>query len=777
MPQLWALRVAVPQPRSGLGGRMGEERVIGQPRPIRDAASKVTGRKAYVGDMSLPGMLVGKMLLSDRPHARIVSIDTSRARSMSGVHAVVTWQDCPNVRYNSAKRMIDAQVPLTERVLAREVRHVGDRVAAVAAETEEQATAALRAIKVVYEDLPAVLSIDEALAPGAEPVHGISNVVGTLEKGDADIEAHLAACAHVVTGSFSTPPIHQGAIEPHCAIADWSAEGKLTVIAPCQNSFAYRVILSEIFGLPLNLVRIVVPAIGGGFGGKLEMTIEPVVALLSRQAGRPVKMVLTRRETIMATRVRHGSQARVRMGVDDEGRLLAIDVDCETNTGAYAGSAFNVAGALLENPFQLYKAPYVHVRVRPVYTNTVPAGAMRGYGGPEVYFATECMVDRAARSIGLDPVEFRRMNLIAPDSVNEEGVPRGNPRPADCLERACELIGYDAEKKRVHSLGAGGRYAWGVGVAVGSHGNNCYGVHRDVASPMLKMNEDGSAVLYTGSHEMGNDTLGTQVAIVSEVTGIPLDQVGIVASDTDAVLWHIGDYASRGTFVICAGVKRAAEMMADELRKEASPLLGCATENIDLRDGQAVCVTNGRAVTLREVMIHCQAVTGRELCVHVTYEAPRGVCSYGAHAALVRVDRETGEVHVERYVAVHDVGHVLNPLMLQGQLEGGIAMGLGYALSERVDFSQDGAPRQVTLGRCGMPRATDMPKELQTDFVCADGGEPDGPWGAKSLGESPVVPVAPCIANAISDAVGTNIDNLPMDSGRVLAALGKEGEN
>lgn len=756
---------------------MGEERVIGQPRPIRDAASKVTGRKAYVGDMSLPGMLVGKLLLSDRPHARVLSVDTSEARTMPGVHAVVTWEDCPDVRYNSAQRMIDAQVPLTERVLAREVRHVGDRVAAVAAETEEQAMAALRAIRVTYEDLPAVLSIDEALAPGAEPVHGTSNVVGVLEKGDKDIEAHLAACPHVVSGSFSTPPIHQGAIEIHCAMANWSEEGKLTVITPCQNSFAYRVILAQIFGLPLNRVRVVVPAIGGGFGGKLEMTIEPVAALLSRKARRPVKMVLSRKETIMATRVRHGSQSRVRMGVDDQGKLLAIDVDCETNTGAYAGSAFNVAGALLENPFQLYKAPYVHVRVRPVYTNTVPGGAMRGYGGPEVYFATECMVDRAARAIGADPVEFRRENIIAPDSLNEEGVPRGNPRPADCLERASELIRYEEERRAKKPGDDGGRFAWGIGVAVGSHGNNCHGVHRDVASPMIKMNEDGSAVLYTGSHEMGNDTLGTQAAIVSEVTGVPLDQVGIVASDTDTVLWHIGDYASRGTFVICAGVKRAAELMACELRREAAPLLGCDSSEVVLRDGRAMRGDGVPEVTLREVMIHCQAVTGRELCVHVTYEAPRGVCSYGAHAALVRVDRQTGEVRVERYVAVHDVGHVLNPLMLEGQLEGGIAMGLGYALSEQVSFGPDGRPVQQTLGRCVMPRATDMPLDLRTDFVCADGGEPDGPWGAKALGESPVVPVAPCIANAVSDAIGVDIHDLPMDPARVLEAMGRGEES
>lgn len=759
--------------------------VVGEPRPIRDAASKVTGRKAYVADMSLPGMLVGKLLLSDRAHARVVSVDASRARTMPGVHAVATWEDCPDVRYNSAKRMIDAKVPMTERVLARRVRHVGDRVAAVAAETEEQAAAALKAIEVTYEDLPCALSIDEALDPSATPLHGDSNVVATMEEGDADIERHLAACPHVASGSFSTPPVHQGAIEPHCAIADWDDQGKLTVVAPVQNAFAFRVILAEIFGLTYNRVRVSAPAIGGGFGAKLELTIEPVAALLSRMCGRPVKMVLNRAEAIATTRVRHGSQSRVRVGFDDAGNILAIDVECETNTGAYAGSALNVAGALMENPFQLYRAPHVHVRVRPVYTNTTPAGAMRGYGGPEVYFATERMVDRVAAALGRDPADLRRQNLIGPDALDAQGHPRGNPRPKDCLERACELVHWDEARALAEaSRQEGGRFAYGIGVAAGSHGNNCYGVHRDSSSPMIKMNEDGSAVLYTGSHEMGNDTVGTQAAIVSEVVGVPLDQVGVVSADTDTVLWHIGDYASRGTFVVCAAVKRAAELMAAEVRREAALLLedlgvtgDASADDVVLGDGWAWHAAQpSRRVALREVMTHCQAVSHRELCVHVTYEAPRGVCSYGAHAALVRVDRQTGEVRVERYAAVHDVGRVLNPLMLEGQLEGGVAMGLGYTLSEGVSFAAGGAPRQRTLRACGLPRATDMPAELRLGFVCEGGGEPGGPWGAKALGECPVVPVAPCVANAIFDAVGVDIDELPASPERVLAALAAKGE-
>lgn len=759
---------------------MSNYRVIGKPKPIQDAALKVCGRKTYVGDMSLPGMLFGRLVLSPRPHARIASIDVSAARALPGVRAVATWADDPGRPYNSAKRMIDAQVIENERVLDRTVRFAGDKVCAIAADTDEIAAAACKLVKVEYEDLPAVLTIDDALSGAGAPIHPGGNALRALEAGDKDIDAVLAACPHVFEGTYTTPPIHQGPIETHCCIADWGADGKLTVIAPSQNTFAYRVILSDLFGLPQSKVRVVSPAIGGGFGGKLECTIEPVCALLSRMAGRPVKMVLDRRDDVVSTRCRHGSRTRVRLGYDDAGNILAIDCEAVTNTGAYAGSVYNVAGALMENPFMLYVSPHVHVRVTPVYTNTLPAGAMRGYGGPEIYFAFQRAAAEVARALGMDFADLERKNLLSRDHLPPTGHgPAGNPRPGDCLERCLELIGYDgARAEQEASAREGGRYAVGVGLAVGSHGNNCFGVHRDNSSPMIKMDEDGSCVLYTGSHEMGNDSVGMQMEVISELCGVPMDRIVAVAADTETVLWHIGDYASRGVFVTVAAVRLAAQKMADELRREAAGLLEVPAARVQLGAGEAWDGADpSKRATLREVMTYCQAVSHRELVVHVTYEAPRGAISYGAHAAVVRVDRQTGRVEVLRYAAVHDVGFVLNPLMIEGQLEGGIAMGLGYALSEQLSVDEKGRQRERSLKACGLPRADEMPRELLCDFVTGDGGEPDGPFGAKALGESPVVPVAPAVVNAVVNALGgVQINDLPARPERVLAAIRADEE-
>lgn len=751
--------------------------VVGQPRPIRDAALKVSGRKPYVADLRLPGMLHAALVLSPHAHARVRAIDASAAKAAPGVHAVVTYEDAPRRAYNGAARMVDLPARADELVLTGEPLFVGDAVAAVAAETEEQARAAAKLVRVEYEELPAVLSIDEALAPGAPLVHPDmpGNVVCTMQAGDAEAtEAALAAASHVVEGTFTTPPIHQAAIECHVAVADWDPMGDLTLWCPSQNSYATRLIVSQTFGLPESRVRVVAPGIGGAFGGKLEVTIEPIAVLLSRACGRPVRLELNRREDIMATRVRHGSWCRVRLGYGDDGVISAMDFQMRTNTGAYTGSATNVGGALMHKVMMAYRAPYVHVSSTPVYTNTVTAGAMRGYGSPQIYFGFQRLVNRIARERGLDVAEVQRRNMVEPDAcLPWGGGALGNPRPLDCLARVRKLVGWDeALAEQEASRARGGDVAVGVGLALGVHGNNCYGVHRDCTTPVLTMTEDGSAILHTGAHEMGQDTTGSQASIVSEVLGLPLERVGVVSGDTDATMWHIGDYSSRGAFVVCAAAKRVAELMAAELRAAAGRMLGVASDEVGLGGGCArVLADPARSLSLAEVCTHVQAHEHRELAVSVTYDAPRSAASYGVHAAVVEVSRSTGKVRVRRYAAVHDVGFVLNPLAIEGQLQGGVHMGLGYALSEGITFDAKGAPKQLKLGRVGLRRATEMPDELVCDFVCADGGEPGGPWGAKALGECPVVPVAPCVVNAICNALDVEIDDLPATPERVLAAV------
>lgn len=750
---------------------------MGALRPIRDAKEKVSGQKLYVADMELPGMLYGKMLLSPIAHGKIRSIDTRQAEALPGVYAVATFRNTPGTPYNSAKRLIEQQVICNERIFDDRVRFVGDRVAAVAAETEALAKEAVKRIKVEYEKLPVILRVEEAIKEDQYPIHTGGNIAGKAEVFAGDTEAAFQECDYILEGKYSTQAVHHGAIEPHVAIADWNARGHLTVYSPNQNSFAFRIILSEIFGISYNRIRVIVPAIGGAFGGKLELTVEPVAAILSKMSGRPVKVELDRRETILASRVRHPSLTCIKTGFMKDGTLRAVDFKMYINTGAYASSAMNVAGALSHKVFMAYKSPNMHIEVYPVYTNTIVSGAMRGYGSPQVYFGFQRQMHKIAKFLHMDEAELQKLNMVDPDSKNPvHHHPLGNPRPKDCLQKLLEMMNYPKLlREQEESRKAGGRYRIGIGLALGVHGNNCFGAHRDTTSPMIRMNEDGSCILYTGAHDMGNDSVGMQEQILSQVLGISLENIGVVAADTDGCQWHIGDYSSRGVYVIGAAAKRAAEKMKRELQKEAAGVLGVLPEQIELHDDEAwACDGSGNHASLRQVMIHCQSVSKRELCVMETYHADRGASSYGVHLAKVEVDRLTGETKVLDYGAVHDVGHVINPMMIEGQLEGAILMGLGYGLYEEIQYNDKGIPSPLTLKRYRMPRASQVPK-LHLDFVAdMDGGEPGGPYGAKSLGESPVVPVAPALVNAVCNALEIELDEIPASPERVRAALSEQ---
>lgn len=751
---------------------------VGKSTPIQDAALKVTGQKRYVGDMKLPGMLYGKVLFSPIAHGRITRLDTSKAESYPGVHAVATYKNTSNVKYNSAMRFIDNNVIRTETVFSETVRFVGDRIAAVAAESEEIAAAALKLIEVEYEELPVITDVEEAIKEGAYPIHEGGNIVANISAGAPIAEDVFSSCDHVIEGRYTTQAIHHTAIEPHCALADWDANGKLTVYAPSQDTFAHRCILSEIFDLTYNNVRVVAPAIGGAFGGKLELTIEPCAAQLSKMTGRPVRIVLTRKETITASRVRHPSVTYIKTGFNNDGRIQAVDFHIYTNTGAYTSSACNVAGALTHKVFPAYKIPNIHITATPVYTNCILGGAMRGYGSPQIYFPFERHVNDIAHILGKDPAEVQELNMVDPDSCDAHGNKIGNPRPKDALIRVKELIDYDACKELMESSKKeDGDYIYGIGLALGVHGNNCFGAHRDNASLTLRMNEDGSCVLYTGSHDMGTDTIGMQTKIISDTIGISRDRIGVVAADTDTVMWHIGDYSSRGTYVIGKAALLVAEKLKKELQIEAASVLGCEPDDVELADNMAWSVKAPETrVSLREVMIHCQAVNHREISVYHTYEAVRGATSYGVHAAYVKIDKNSGEVKVEKYAAVQDVGKVINPLSITGQLQGALHMGLGYALTEEISYNEKGQPGPLLLKKYGALRSNEMPV-LLTDFIGDKGGEPEGPYGAKALGECPVVPVAPTVVNAICNALDIEITDLPASKERVLAALAKKAAN
>lgn len=727
---------------------------IGDSFPIRDAALKVTGQKQYVGDMRMPGMIYGDVLFSPVAHAKITRLDTSAAEALPGVRAVATYKNAPRVLFNSAVRFYEHKIPDTEYIFDDTVRYVGDRVAAVAADTPEIAKKALKLIEVEYEELPFYLDPEEALQEGAVPLHGDSNAITTMVHNAGDLEKGFQEADRIFEDRYTTQPVHHGAIEPHVAIANLDAAGKLTVVSTNQNTFAFRIILSRIFGLPMSKIRVTAPAIGGAFGGKLEMTLEPVAVLLSMLSGKPVKVTYNRTACINATRTRHASVVYLKTGVKNDGTVVAQDIKIITNTGAYAGSALNVLGALSHKVFKMYKCPNMRFTGIPVYTNTPVAGAMRGYGSPQAFFGSQRQFAKIARELGMNLTDFQLKNLVDPDSKDPIGFyPLGNPHPKDCVTRGMELMGnwkpLDDE---------GGTYRIGVGMAMGAHGNGCFGAHRDQTCVMIKMNEDGTCVYYSGSHDMGNGSITAQTQIVSHTLKISRDSITCVEADSDACPWNLGDYSSHGIYVAGSAARKCAQSVAEELLKEAALLMEEPRADLELVENGVHSTATGKTVRLDEVMVHAQAVSHREIICSESYDMPAGPTSYGAHFARVRVEVETGKVQVTDYVAVHDVGKVVNRMSIEGQLEGAVQMGIGYALCEGLQYNDKGKNVNDTLRKYKLLSATQMP-DLQVDFI--EAGEPTGPFGAKSIGECAVVPSAPAVINAVVDALGEEINALP----------------
>lgn len=795
-----------PAPAGAING------VLGTPTPVMDVRLKVCGQMRYVGDMTLPGMLYGKVLFSPRAHARIVSIDTSAAEAAPGVHAVACHLNAPHALFNSNGE--DADILPYERIFDDEVRYVGDHVAAVAAETPEQAAAALKLIRVEYEDLPAYLDPRDAAAPGACPIHANhgSNVLEEVNLSAGDVDAALQQAPLVIEDEFDVPAIHHAPIEPHVSLSSYDASGQLTVYTPTQDAFGQRSNLAKALGLPLSRVRVVNPAMGGGFGGKIDLVNEPMGALLSMLCCRPVKIEYTRAEDIQSSPTRHAEHIRVRAGFGEDGVMTACDYEVYLSAGAHSGATMSVAWAAGGKFFKLFRTPNLRYHAVPCYTDRSSAGAMRGFGSPQLFFALNSVMSEAASRLGLEPACVLDRNLFDPNALDAHGEPLGNFRGRACLARARELAaGWGAATGDPAGAGAAGgsstndvdgasgsdtaagepgRYLEGVGFAVAPHGSSLYGIMPDTCGVMLKMNEDGSLTMFTGVSDMGNGSTTMQRMIVSEVLGIDAGRIAVERTDTQTTLFDVGAFGSRGTYVGGGAARKAAMSMRRRVLREASELLGVAARELECKGG---CVRvrdsataggeagapgagsaaareeggHGVSVTMAEVARHAHE-RERDLVVAEVFGTKAAPISAGAHAARVRVDTKTGEVRVLDYVAVHDVGTPLNPLALEGQVDGGIQMGCGYALSEGLELKDDGSVWQRRLGQVGLFRSTDMPR-IHVEFL--QSREPTGPFGAKSVGECATVPVAGAVANAVADAVGRQFHKLPIRKEDVLCAL------
>jgi xanthine dehydrogenase molybdenum-binding subunit len=721
-----------------------------------------------------PGMLHGKVLRSPCAHARIRKIDVSKAERAPGVVSVITHRDVPRIPFSGAGTPPTKNLLKDEYILDEKVRFVGDKVAAVAALDEDTAEEALSLIEVEYEELPAVFDPGKAMQPDAPRIHEAeNNIAAHVIKEWGDVERGFEQADLVFEGRYRTSRQSHCAIEPHACVADYSrASGELRLWTTTHVPFVAQRILSELLSIPMSKVRIIKTSTGGSFGGKNEVILEPLCALLSIKTGRPVKMVMTRDEVFLGTRTRHPCVVDLRTGVKRDGTLTARSVRVILDTGAYASHGPFVMGAMGSREIGLYRSPNVKFEGYCVYTNTPVSGAMRGYGNPQHTFAVESQMDEIAEELGMDPLEFRLKNAIRAGDLNiGTGMRMESCGLQDCMKRGAERIGW----KRKRAARRGGRKRRGVGMAISMHSSGASPFKPECTSSVVTVNSDGTVNLFTGAADLGQGASTVLAQIVAEELGVGLEDVSLIPVDTGVVPFDQGAYASRTTYVVGSAARMAARDAKRQILEEASKVLGVGAEHLEVTGGKIVAKSGKRLETsIAEVIRGSQFSTekGRVIIGKASFQPPGNAPYFGAQFAEVEVDTETGQVKILKVVSAQDVGKAINPLGVEGQMEGMVHMGAGYALTEGLLINGGGRVLNPNFIDYKILHATEMP---YIETIIVESGEPSGPFGAKGLAEGGLAPTAPAIANAIYNAVGVRIREIPLTSERLLKELVKMG--
>lgn len=745
--------------------------VIGRATPKKDGAEKATGHTRFLHDLVLPRMLYGRILRAAHPHARIRAVETARARALPGVVAVITGADVEQHPFGFAR-----DHPALKR---DKVRCIRDEVAAVAAETPAIAEEALALVAVDYEPLPAVFDPEEALRPGAPLVHealGTNAAPLRYQFTHGDVDAAFAAAAAVAEGEYRLNFVTPACLGTMVAVAEWDPAGRLTMWSTTQVPFLYQRELAAALGIGGERVRVLQPPVGGNFGRGLDLyPIDVIAALLARRARRPVKIEFDRVEEFVACPTREPCRIRLRTAAGRDGRLLARDAHVVIDNGAYVSWGSTTPYVMLATVAGLYRCPAVRFDTTIAYTNNPYSGSMRGYGNLESTFAVEAQMDDLADRLGMGRLEFRRRNATRPGDVNAQGFAVTSCAMAECLDAAGAEIARDVPPPR-----AGWRR--GVGYAAMFHVGGGARIYRsDGCGAIVKVDDFGTVTLVTGATEIGQGSETVLAMIVAETLGVPLERVDVVNSDTAVKPWDVGGHASRTTFVAGNAARLAAEKVRAALLAMAAAELDEPAERLAVRDGwvYAAAEPQRRLPYERVVRAGHLRAGGRTLVAEAFYDPPTEMlgkdlkgnvsAAYGfaAQAVLLDVDEATGRVEVRKIVSAHDVGRALNPLAAEGQVHGGIHMGLGYALSERL-VVEGGQVLTQTFMDYALLRAADMP-QIVVRFV--ESLDAEGPFGAKGLGESGVIPVAAAVANALKDALGVRFTELPVTPAAVQAAL------
>ncbi|GAC1313377.1 MAG: xanthine dehydrogenase family protein molybdopterin-binding subunit [Chloroflexota bacterium] len=747
-----------------------------------DALDKTTGTARYASDLALPGMLVGMIVRSDRPHARIRSIDMSAAESLPGVAAIVSSADAPGAYGEVIK---DQNAFAVDRV-----RYIGEPIAAIAADSAATARSAAELIRVEYEELPAVFDPLSALEADAPLIHPDAaryaapsvlarkgNLCSRVTLNMGDIEAGFREAVRVFEDEYVTHSVHQTPMETRAVVADVDAYGRVTLYASTQHPFGVRAQIAEALRLPLTDIRVVTPHIGGGFGSKLEASVELYAALLARKARRPIRLVNSRDEDLLTGNPRHPMTIRLKSGLDAAGQLVARQVKVVMDAGAYAVGSPVLTGVAANLATGPYRIPHVHVEVVAAYTNNIPFSAFRGPTGPQMVFAVESHTDALARRLGSDPLDFRVRHVFKNGDRAANGQVLQGVSLTDVLERAAQAIGWRTAREPTSDgllRGKGLSCCWWTTTA-------------GAAACSIKMNEDGSVVVQTGATEIGTGAVTAGIAqIVAGELGLQLDRIRLVSGDTEATPYDAGAQGSRTLFNMGAAARDAAVQVRAQLVQRAAEVLEAHVDDLEIGDGDVyVRGSRNRAVSYAALMAGAMwitgaiATTGSYMATPTEYE-PQQVQgslyptfnspSFHCHAAEVSVEPDTGLVKVTGFAAAQDVGFAVNPTYIEGQIQGGAAQGIGYALLEELHF-EDGRILNPNLALYKLPSTLDVPN---IQAIIVEEPSEQGPYGTKGVGEPPVVASAAAVANAVFDATGVQLSRTPLTPERVLRSLHPE---
>lgn len=751
---------------------MKDLKFVGKSIIREDSYDKATGKTKYVGDMKRPNMLYAKLVLSQKAHAKVI-IDKSESMLVKGIEAIYTYEDVPKVVYNSFEWHSSTIAVKDEYLLNDMARYFGDRIALVVGNSKKAVEVAISKLSIAYEELEPVVGLEIAKR-NEICVRGHSNLAFSKVINAGDYKKAFDNADYIIKDTGTTPKVHHAAIEPHICLTEFDERGDLVVWSPCQVTSQVQMHIANVLNMPLNRVRVVKAVMGGSFGGKSIPILEPIAAFVTSRLKRPVMLYMNRTDAIIGTVVRNPTEISVETAISKEGKILGRRVQAHVDGGAYNTNASAVTMALGKKLFRLYDIKNQMYEGYAYYTNTIPGGACRGYGSPQAHAITEVNIDNAAKKLNMDPCDFRIINLVDENSEDPSGATNlGNAKIKKCVRVGMEAFNWKERRANIRNKNTS-RYAYGVGMACGTHGNGYTGNFADYTSVDMRLFADGSTFVKISLHDLGCGTVTIMQQIAAEALDIEIENVRVSEADTlytpeDSA----GTQASRVTFVCGAAVKKAGEQLRDLIIDTFCKLKKVDVEDVVTNLGYIYDKNSMEKYSYSDIVKAYEKDFQGGMSVFVKYNSPVNPGSYAVFFAEVEVDKLTGLVNITDSLAVHDVGKSINPMLVEGQIQGGSQFSLGMALSEDIEIDHRGIVKSTNFSKYHIINSTSMPN---IEVLTVEEDEPFGPYGAKSVGEMATVAPAPAIMNAINFALDTNITTFPAKPELIVSEIQKQNK-